>query len=264
MENDSIVKCAINTEWLSDNGATIKKISYKFGTLRLIRNEMKEMFVEMSSDKTVPIKLRLKSISVHKKFMMEGKASIKFIDEKCTLFLSNAPPGTLIIFLRTLMVKLTGDNSDETKEQIKKNIRAHMLSGKPSTFEDVSPITNVELNRARSLHLSKASTTTPSPPQSKKRKLREADDGSVQRPAPKKLYTPSPLSIEPEEKLNQEQTDILQACISGKNVFFTGSAGTGKSFLLRKIISILPPDGTVATASTGVAACLIGKSLSLF
>lgn len=262
MENDSIVKCAINTEWLSASGSTIKKISYKFGTLRLIRNEVKEMFVEMSSDKTVPIKLRLKSISVHKKFMMEGKASIKFADEKCTLFLSNAPPGTLIVFLRTLMVKLTGENSDETKELIKKNFRAHLLSGRPSTFEDVSPITNVELNRARSLHLSKATTTTPSPPQSKKRKLREVD-GSIQRPAPKKLYTPSPLSIEPEEKLNQEQTEILQACVSGKNVFFTGSAGTGKSFLLRKIISILPPDGTVATASTGVAACLIGKSFIL-
>lgn len=262
MENDSTVKCALNIEWLSSTGTTIKKIAYKFGILRLIRNEIKEMFVEISSDKTVPIKLRLKSIAVHKKFMMEGKASINFVDEKCTLFLSNAPPGTLIQFLRTLMVKLTGEKTGETKEQIQKNIRAHMLSGKPSTFEDVSPITNVELNRARSLHLSKASTTTPSPPQSKKRKFRE-DDG-IQRPAPKKLYTPSPLSIVADsEKLNEEQTEILQACISGKNVFFTGSAGTGKSFLLRKIISILPPDGTVATASTGVAACLIGKSFFL-
>lgn len=44
----------------------------------------------------------------------------------------------------------------------------------------------------------------------------------------------------------------------GQNVFFTGSAGVGKSFLLRKIISTFPPLGLTVCASTGVAACLIG------
>lgn len=39
---------------------------------------------------------------------------------------------------------------------------------------------------------------------------------------------------------------------------FSGSAGTGKSFLLRYIVNTLPPDVTMVTASTGASACLIG------
>ena len=49
-----------------------------------------------------------------------------------------------------------------------------------------------------------------------------------------------------------------------KSVFFTGSAGTGKSVLLREIIASLrkkhfkEPDRVAITASTGLAACNIG------
>lgn len=50
----------------------------------------------------------------------------------------------------------------------------------------------------------------------------------------------------------------MNAVMAGRNVFFTGSAGTGKSFLLKRILGALAPDSTYATASTGVAACQIG------
>jgi hypothetical protein len=58
--------------------------------------------------------------------------------------------------------------------------------------------------------------------------------------------------------LSEQQQDILTRCMSGDNIFFTGSAGTGKSVLLRALIRNLkarPTGGEVAiTASTGMAA----------
>lgn len=43
-------------------------------------------------------------------------------------------------------------------------------------------------------------------------------------------------AIENPVTLSREQNAVLEAVRSGRNVFFTGSAGTGKSFLLKRII----------------------------
>jgi hypothetical protein len=65
-----------------------------------------------------------------------------------------------------------------------------------------------------------------------------------------------------ESTLSSEQRHVLALALGGVSLFFSGSAGTGKSHLLRVILSRLEkahPIGSVfATASTGVAAVQIG------
>jgi ATP-dependent DNA helicase PIF1 len=65
--------------------------------------------------------------------------------------------------------------------------------------------------------------------------------------------------------LSDEQQSVLDLVTQKKkSVFFTGSAGTGKSVLMRSIIAKLrqmhqkEPDRVAVTASTGLAACNIG------
>ena len=62
--------------------------------------------------------------------------------------------------------------------------------------------------------------------------------------------------------LNEEQSSALEYAIRKKNVFLTGSAGTGKSFLLHYIIKDLRERGkiVVVTATTGIAAIQVGGS----
>jgi ATP-dependent DNA helicase PIF1 len=61
--------------------------------------------------------------------------------------------------------------------------------------------------------------------------------------------------------LSSEQEYVLQEAVNGTSLFYTGSAGTGKSVLLKSIIKALRAkhkDNVVVTASTGLAACNIG------
>ena len=72
--------------------------------------------------------------------------------------------------------------------------------------------------------------------------------------------------------LSDEQKKVLDLVADArKSVFFTGSAGTGKSVLLREIIKVLreklqrEPDRVAVTASTGLAACNVsGVTLHSF
>jgi ATP-dependent DNA helicase PIF1 len=66
-------------------------------------------------------------------------------------------------------------------------------------------------------------------------------------------------------QLTYEQKDVLNVVKAKHNLFFTGSGGSGKSFLLRIIRKCLPHNSTFVTASTGVAASLIsGITLHAF
>lgn len=238
MEDTVLVGC-VNVEWLNSQSQTMKKVQYKNGSCSLVRNGIKELFLEISQErptKLMTTKLRLKDINVFKKFMNEGKASIKFNAEKVNVQFTNCPPGNLIFFLKTLFIKLTKDseaNKGVSKEELHKKLRTHLLSEKSGQFDEISPVTNAELDRAKKAAISKGSVTTPSPPASKKRRL--IDDKMSENPrAAKKLYAPSPLSIKHTNKsesnvvqnpddpammaaLNEEQTQILKGKTAALN-----------------------------------------------
>ena len=57
-----------------------------------------------------------------------------------------------------------------------------------------------------------------------------------------------PSSIPPQDPpLSPQQTQILDRVLKGKSVFFTGSAGVGKSVLLRAIIGKFKERGEAAS-----------------
>ncbi len=68
----------------------------------------------------------------------------------------------------------------------------------------------------------------------------------------------NPDSNDPISSLSTEQQYALDLCESGENVFLTGGAGSGKSYVIREFMKSKDPKQIPILASTGAAAVLLG------
>ncbi|MFN8945451.1 MAG: DEAD/DEAH box helicase [Pseudobdellovibrionaceae bacterium] len=65
-------------------------------------------------------------------------------------------------------------------------------------------------------------------------------------------------SAQKRTELSSEQTDALNNLKSGENIFLTGGAGSGKSFVIQAFLKTTDPKSFPILASTGAAAVLLG------
>jgi ATP-dependent DNA helicase PIF1 len=237
------LSCTVNVESLNAvNGAVTRRRTYKNVSIICCRDDFRDIILKILA-KTSPLgkTYRLRDITIHKRFVQEGKATIKLVTQNIQLLLSNCPPSKLALFLKCLSSKLAHNKKSGFASE-----RTRIRSDLPRLFENISPLSEKDLNV------------------SKKRPFGDVNDNGL---TPKRCKRGENL-VAPRKKLDvlsslqtnltAEQLDIIKAVRSARNVFFTGSAGTGKTFLLRKLLGILPPEGTFITASTGAAACHIG------
>lgn len=243
-----VLPCTVAIEAISNGTAVKKTTTYKNAKLILGRNEFRDMILRLDTPK-LSLKFSLRDFQMHKRFLKEGKSTIHLKDSKQNLMISNAPPNLLLIFLKTM----AGKNAVEASKVGKGGLTARnkLLSDVPRAFDEISPLTFKEVDGIRKKDprapLKDRENIPGASPISSKRKRDSLDGAPIKVP---RFLAPLTLS--------GEQKKVLSTVQSGANVFFTGSAGTGKSFLLKRLVGALPPDVTFVTASTGVAACQIG------
>ncbi|XP_013787138.1 ATP-dependent DNA helicase PIF1-like [Limulus polyphemus] len=241
--------CTVVFEVIGQTGSTGKRGVYQNAFLSLYRNEFRDILIKIEVGKSV-FKYIMGDITIHKRFLKDGKATIYLKDYKVQLLLSNCPPSKLAYFLKILSAKLQC-----LKNEGKVKARQKLLSDKPKCLEQISPLTSKDISTLQNISKQKENIPlgleTPKRLGKRKREQMNYEEESPQKHVAVQKY----LNV---VQLTTEQKHVLKAVMSGKNLFFTGSAGTGKSYLLKRIISALPPNHTVATASTGIAACQIG------
>ena len=247
----SELECCLTVESLNSSGVVTKRRTYKSITVVLGRDEFRDIALRIvSSQSPLGKTFLLKEISIHKRFLQEGKATIKLLTQKLQIMFSNCPPNQLAAFLKCLSLKLA-----QSKQNGIASKRRRLLSEKPRSFENISPLTDKDFTentgrKKRPLDDSNAIT----PKRIKTGKENMAGEDSKNGAPRKRLNCLSSFQT----NFIAEQMAVLNAVRAGRSVFFTGSAGTGKSYLLKRLITMLPPQSTFITASTGAAACHIG------
>ncbi|KAM9323072.1 ATP-dependent DNA helicase PIF1 [Pholidichthys leucotaenia] len=250
------LQCCVTVEQLNSSGQATRRQVIRKASLTLGRNEFQEIILRVHDGK-VPQNYHLRDFRLFTKFAKEGKSTVKLLPENIQVLISNCPPNKLSMFLKTLSIKHQVWQSSKPLSS-----REKLKVGLPRSFEAISPLQLKDIQKVSELRSKAANTgvtdrtnrtTAAGSGQQVKRTRNESNFSPVKANPSKK-----PILSLPMRKLNKEQAAVLSAVLSGKNVFFTGSAGTGKSFLLKRIIGSLPPKSTFATASTGVAACHIG------
>ncbi|XP_021092743.1 ATP-dependent DNA helicase PIF1 isoform X3 [Heterocephalus glaber] len=247
---DAELRCRVAVEELSPGGQPRRREALRSAELSLGRNERRELVLRLRAagpagrSRCFP----LRAARLFTRFATTGRSALRLSNPGAPragatqLLLSDCPPERLRRFLRTLRLKLAAAPGPAPA-----SARAQLLGPRPSDFVSVSPVQPEELRRAAATRASKKPLTEQPAPA-------EASTEPPRWPLPAKR-----LSLPPSKpQLSEEQAAVLRVVLKGQSVFFTGSAGTGKSYLLKRILGSLPPTGTVATASTGVAACHIG------
>ncbi|MPC39219.1 ATP-dependent DNA helicase PIF1 [Portunus trituberculatus] len=229
--------------------------THKGVRLMLGRNAFRDMILRMEGPRH-SLQWSLDKFRLHTRFLKEGKATISLQDTNTNLMMSNAPPHQLLVFLKVLAGKkaVAAEGTAGTAKAL--TARQRLLSDRPVAFEEISPLTLKEYKGARKregrpplkeVNGQKQQQQPGASPLSSKRKMQ---DSPGRKSKVSRFFNPTLLTA--------EQRKVVQAVSSGQSVFFTGSAGTGKSFLLQRLVGSLPPESTFITASTGVAASHIG------
>lgn len=161
--DDPLLCCSVKLNFLDAKNSITRSVNNAKSVIQLGRNEFRDIILKLECGK-FGFSFGIKDMTLHTKFVKEGKATITLKEPKVQIMISNCPTGKLNVFLKTMFAKV-----EKLKETKPVGLKERLLSVKTSSFEEISPLTAVDVNILSSrLNVKKANI--PETPKSQKRK----------------------------------------------------------------------------------------------
>ncbi len=172
--------CSITVETLNPSGEVIKRNTARNATAILGRNEFQDLILKLEMGKIVTKYTLRDNINIRRKFVKDGKACIQFPTKRMNIMIANCPPNKLAMFLKCLMVKRVCNQQAKPLGE-----RARLLSEMPRKFQEISPLTERDVQtvnnvRAKKVERSGTSTTPAAPNKRKGLKRARENNENVQ------------------------------------------------------------------------------------
>ena len=123
----SELECCLTVENLNSNGVVTKRRTFKSITVVLGRDEFRDI---VSSQSPLGKTFLLKELTIHKRFLQEGKATIKPLTQKIQIMFWNCPPNQLATFLKCLSLKLAQSKQNGIASNRRRLLSDKVRSGK--------------------------------------------------------------------------------------------------------------------------------------
>lgn len=171
---DDPLCCSIKLNYLDDKGCITRSVNNSKSVIQLGRNEFRDIILKLECGK-FPFSFGINDITLNTRFIKEGKATITLKDPRVQIMISNCPTGKLNVFLKTLFAKV-----EVLKGTKPLGLKERLCSSKTSSFEEISPLTTVDVNALSSkLKPKRTENVSPVTPKSRKRKIGDSNPDSI-------------------------------------------------------------------------------------
>lgn len=214
----------VTVEWNSQTRGLVKRRTARNCAVGLVDGRTGKTVLELGLQPK-PVCLKLGKLQLHTKWINKGRMTVVIESEGVHVMLS------------------------EAVERELKELAQMLLNHRrcPNTHHTVLPQGRPQTHGRNQIHREKI----------QEREKKKVDDGGAANRTGRRTQTQQLRELGG-LKLTPSQQKVMELVHAGRNVFFTGSAGTGKSMLIQTILQTCNQENTFATATTGLAASLIG------